>query len=238
MVAEVNSGHVAERLADACERIDRAARRVGRDPAGIRLVVVSKGVPVEPMRAALSAGARIFGESRLQEAVEKMAAIGAPDGVSWHFIGQLQRRKVKTVVGAFALIHSVDSLDLAEEIDRRAAAAGLSQSVLVEVNLGGEASKAGFAAGDVGQAVQQMDRLPHLAIRGLMVIPPPADDPEQTRPYFRELRRLSESLAGMGLTRSRMDELSMGMSHDFEIAVEEGATLVRVGTAIFGARHG
>lgn len=228
---------VAERLGAIRERIARAARRVGRDPAGVRLVVVSKGVPIGPMKAAREAGARMFGESRLQEADEKMAAMGRCEEVEWHFIGRLQRRKVKSVVGRFALIHSVDSLALAEEINQRAGAAGLDQAVLVEVNIGLEASKGGFAPAAVAAAVREMDRMPHLLVRGLMAIPPQAADPELSRPHFRELGHLGRSIGGLGLTRVRMDELSMGMSSDFEVAVEEGATFVRVGTAIFGARH-
>jgi pyridoxal phosphate enzyme (YggS family) len=166
-----------------------------------------------------------------------MAAMAPCEGLEWHFIGQLQRRKVKSVVGRFVLIHSVDSLALAEEVNQRAGAAGLDQAVLVEVNVGREASKAGFAPAAVTAAVREMDRMPHLSVRGLMTIPPPAADPELSRPYFRELGHLSRSIGGLGLTRVRMDELSMGMSNDFEVAVEEGATFVRVGTAIFGARH-
>lgn len=237
MSLDVDTTLLALPLGAVRARIAEAARRVGRDPGGIRLVAVSKGVPIGPMKAALEAGVRIFGESRLQEAVEKMAALGPHEGVEWHFIGQLQRRKVKAIVGNFTLIHSVDSLELAEEIDRRAETAGLAQRVLIEINLGGEVSKAGLAPGDAAGAIRDMDRLPHLLIQGLMTIPPPASDPERTRPYFRELRQLAESIGRMGLTRTRMDELSMGMSNDFEIAVEEGATFVRVGTAIFGARH-
>ncbi len=238
MAQDAETTLVAQHLAAIQDRIAAAARRVERDPARVRLVVVTKGVPLGPMRAAREAGARIFGESRLQEADEKMAAMGPCEGLEWHFIGRLQRRKAKSVIGRFALIHSVDSLDLAEEISRRAKAAGFEQAVLVEINVGGEASKAGFAPDAAADAVREMDRMPHLLVRGLMTIPPPVADPEWSRPHFRELGRLGRSIGGLGLTRVRMDELSMGMSSDFEVAVEEGATFVRVGTSIFGARHG
>ena len=238
MAQNVETARVAQHLEAIRDRIVRAARRAGRDPATVRLVVVTKGVSLGPMNAALEAGARIFGESRLQEADDKMAAIAPREALEWHFIGQLQRRKVKSVVGRFSLVHSVDSMELAEEINRRAEAVGLEQAVLVEVNVGGESSKAGFAPGAVTDAVREMDRMRHLRVRGLMTIPPPVVDPDLSRPHFRELGRLAKSIGGSGLARVRMDELSMGMSSDFEVAVEEGATFVRVGTAIFGARHG
>lgn len=237
MASDTDKVSVAQRLRAIQDRIAAAACRVGRDPAAVRLITVSKGVPLPPMQAAVEAGARIFGESRLQEAVEKMAAIGPREGLEWHFIGQLQRRKVRSVVGAFTLIHSVDSLELAEEVDRRAAGEGLVQRVLIEINVGGETSKTGFAPDAAASALREVSRLPHLAVEGLMTIPPAVDDPEQARPYFRELARLGDSFGRSGLRRSTTVELSMGMSHDFEVAVEEGATYVRVGTAIFGARH-
>jgi pyridoxal phosphate enzyme (YggS family) len=200
------------------------------------LVAATKSVPVEGVREALDAGVRILGESRLQEALPKIQAIGVPPGVSWHFIGRLQRRKVKTVVELFGMVESVDSLDLAIELDRRASAAGRRQAVLLEVNVAREASKAGFTPAGVAEAVLALDELAHLEVRGLMTIPPPAEDPEAARSYFREVRELARTLAKKGLQRVRMEELSMGMSGDFEVAVEEGATLVRIGTAIFGPR--
>jgi pyridoxal phosphate enzyme (YggS family) len=156
--------------------------------------------------------------------------------VTWHFIGRLQRRKAKAVVGRFQLIHSVDSIELAAEIDRRAREAGLRQMVLLEVNIGGEASKAGFHPTAVSGALVTLDTMPHLAVRGLMAIPPHTPDPESSRPYFRALRQLAQSLMRPDFQRITLHELSMGMSHDFEVAVEEGATMVRIGAAIFGAR--
>ncbi|MBI5855320.1 MAG: YggS family pyridoxal phosphate-dependent enzyme [Nitrospirae bacterium] len=221
---------------DILARIERAARRSGRDPAQIRLVAATKGVAADKVQAALSAGVRVVGENRFQEAVGKMAAIGPRADLEWHFLGQVQRRKAKSIVGIFQLIHSLDSVELAQELNRRAEAVGIEQAVLVELNIGGEASKAGFSPEEVRPALRELDRMTHLSVRGLMTIPPPTTDTEQARPYFREVRERAQSYDEMGLTRVRMDELSMGMSNDFEVAVEEGATFVRVGTAIFGAR--
>jgi hypothetical protein len=236
-VADVNhSASIARNVQAVLEHIEQAALRVGRRPADIQLVAATKSQPEALIRQAIAAGVRIVGENRLQEALPKVGAIGIAEGIRWHFIGRLQRRKVKTVVGLFQMIHSVDSLELACEIDRRAAELNIEQAVLLEVNIGGEASKGGFAPSGLADAAVALDRLPHLAVKGLMTVPPPTIQPEQARPYFRELRGLARSLASRGLTRVRMEELSMGMSHDYEIAVEEGATLVRIGTAIFGAR--
>jgi len=200
------------------------------------LVAATKSVPIGRVREALEAGVRILGESRLQEALPKIEAIGAASGACWHFIGRLQRRKARAVVGLFEMVHSVDSLALAIELDRRAAAVGIRQAVLLEVNIGREPGKAGFTPPGVVDAVLAVDELAHLEVRGLMAIPPPAGDPEAARPYFREVRELAHTLARKGLQHVRMDELSMGMSRDFEVAIEEGATLVRIGTAIFGPR--
>lgn len=228
---------IARNVREVLDRIARAATRAGRKPESVRLVAATKTVPVERIRVAVNAGVRLFGESRLQEALPKIEALRGCD-VEWHFIGRLQRRKVKAVVGTFAMIHSVDSLELATEIDRRAEEAGLRQDVLLEINVGGEATKAGFSPDEAADAVSALDVLPNVAVRGLMTIPPPGPDPEASRGYFRTLRELAASLGGRGLRRVRLEELSMGMSGDFEVAVEEGATMVRIGTAIFGARHG
>ncbi len=218
------------------ERIRLAAQRAGRRPEGVRLVAVTKSVPVERVRAAIEAGVNLLGESRLQEAIPKMDAIGAREGLAWHFVGRLQRRKARSVVGRFEMIHSVESVELASEIDRRAGETGVCQPVLLEVNLGGEPTKAGFSPDVMADSVVALDRMSHLAVKGLMTIPPLTGEVESRRLFFRRLRELAERVARMGLPRVRMDELSMGMSQDFEIAVEEGATLVRVGTAIFGPR--
>jgi hypothetical protein len=172
----------------------------------------------------------------VQEAVPKIAAL-IRASIRWHFIGHLQRRKVRSVIGLFDLIHSVDSLDLAREIDRRAGEAGRRQDVLLEVNIGGEPTKAGFRSDDLLRVVPSIAALGHMRIRGLMTIPPPAREAESARRYFQELRELARRIEEQCIPAVIMDELSMGMSNDYEVAVEEGATLVRVGTAIFGARH-
>ena len=231
------SDAIARNVGSVFEQIGRAAHRTGRDPGAVRLVAATKTVPPDRIRRAIDAGVRILGESRLQEALPKIQTIGEVAGVSWHFIGRLQRRKVRTVVGMFDLIHSVDDLDLAEEINRRAGQAGIEQSILLEVNVGGEASKAGFAPAAMAEAVAALEAMPNLSVRGLMAVPPFMDDPEKARPYFRELRALARSLESAGLRRVAMQEFSMGMSQDYAVAVEEGATFVRVGTAIFGARN-
>ena len=234
----VDSDSIARNVRHVLERIRQAAIRTGRQPDAVHLVAVTKSVPVERISLAVDTGARIFGENRLQEALPKIAALGGGRGLQWHFIGRLQRRKVKAVVGTFEMIHSVDSVDLAAEIDRRAADAGIQQNVLLEVNAGREATKTGFLPDEAANAVTALAAMPNLSVRGLMVIPPPGPDAEASRPYFRAMRELARSLASPQLTRVRMEELSMGMSRDFEVAVEEGATLVRIGTAIFGERHG
>lgn len=231
--ADAIAGHVREVL----ERISRAAIRAGRRPETVRLVAVTKSVPVERIRPAVDAGVRIFGENRLQEALPKIETLGGHD-LRWHFIGRLQRRKVKAVVGTFDMIHSVDSVELAAEIDRRAGEAGLQQGVLLEINVGRETTKTGFSPDEASNVVTALDAMPNLAVRGLMAIPPPAQSAGSIRPYFQAMRALARALASPHLHRVRMEELSMGMSRDFEVAVEEGATMVRIGTAIFGERHG
>ncbi len=228
---------IARNVREVLDRIGRAAIRSGRRPDAVSLVAVTKTVSAERIRQAVDAGARILGESRLQEALPKIEALAGRD-IRWHFIGTLQRRKVKAVVGTFALIHSVESLELAAEIDRHAGEAGLQQNVLLEINVGGEATKAGFSPDEAADVVTALEALPNLAVRGLMAIPPPGPDAEASRPYCKTMRELACSLASPVLKRVRMEELSMGMTGDFEVAVEEGATMVRIGTAIFGERHG
>lgn len=227
---------IAARVRAVFDGIHRAAVRAGRAPETVRLVAVSKTVSVERLREAVDAGVRHVGENRLQEALPKIETLDR-DGVVWHFIGTLQRRKVKAVVGRFETIHSVDSLALAQEIDRRAQEAGLRQRVLLEVNLGGESSKGGFEPTALLGALPALNRFEYLDIRGLMAIPPAVPAAEDARPYFRRLRELSRSLTALDFPNINMQELSMGMSHDYPVAVEEGATYVRVGTAIFGARR-
>ncbi len=225
---------IAQNLAEAKKRIEAAARRAGRDPAQVRLVAVSKTVPVTPLLEAVAAGQTLFGENYLQEAQPKIAALG--NAARWHFIGHLQTKKAKGVVGVFELIHSVDRLKLAQALEQAAAGAGLVQDVLIQVNLAGEASKSGTAPEEAAALLTAISKFPHLRITGLMTMPPWFDEPERVRPYFRALRELRDSLETLHLAEGGLPELSMGMTGDFEAAVEEGATLVRVGTAIFGER--
>jgi pyridoxal phosphate enzyme (YggS family) len=211
-------------------RLAQAARRAGREPASVRLLAVTKTFGTAEVRAAVAAGQRLFGESYVQEAKAKLAALADLD-VEWHFIGRLQTNKAKEVVSGFALIHSVDRLALAEALSRRAAG---PVQILVQVNLAGEATKAGAAREEALGLIQAAAALPRLEVRGLMTLPPFFDAPERVRPFFRDLRLLAEE--ARRATGLSLPELSMGMSGDFEAAVEEGATLVRIGTAVFGER--
>jgi pyridoxal phosphate enzyme (YggS family) len=224
---------VAANVARVAERIARAAERVGRTAPDVRLVAVSKTIPVERIRLALAAGVPALGENRVQEAREKIAVLGRP--VPWHLIGHLQTNKVKDALACFDLIHSLDRLALAAALSERAAREGRQVEALVQVNVAEEASKGGFRPDDLRPALEAMAGLPGLALRGLMTIPPLAVDPEASRPHYRELRKLLDAARGWGLGPDFRD-LSMGMSGDFEVAVEEGATLVRLGTTIFGPR--
>jgi hypothetical protein len=225
---------VAQNLSDIQSRIAAAARRAGRAPEEIRLVAVSKIVPVERLKEAVAAGQRLFGENYLQEARPKIAALG--EEAVWHFVGGLQTKKAKAAVGLFALIHSVDRLKLAQALNQAAAQIGLIQDILLQVNLVGEASKSGAAPEDAAGLLKEMGKLDHLRVLGLMTMPPWFADPERVRPYFRALRELRDRLRSLRLASGGLPELSMGMSGDFEAAIEEGATLVRVGSAIFGER--
>lgn len=227
---------IADRIQKIREHIQAAAQRVGRDPSSIRLIAASKTVPAKRVMQAYEAGIRDFGENRLQEAQEKMGQIGQPEGLVWHFIGRMQRRKLKAIVGNFTMLHSVENLEQAQNIDALAAQRGIQQPILLEVNIGGETSKGGFPTTDLQKNLPQLDRLPNLAIQGLMTIPPATSDPEGARPYFTELASLKANLSRSSWGRIHLKELSMGMSHDYEVAVEEGATLVRIGSAIFGPR--
>lgn len=227
---------IAQRVHSVLAKIRLAEKKAGRPAGTVRLVAATKTVSVDRIQEGIGAGLTILGENRVQEALPKLAALaGTP--VQWHFIGQLQRRKVRSVIGQFDMIHSVDSVDLAQEIDRRAGEAGCHQRVLIEVNIGDEPTKAGVLSNDLVQAVRAMAEYPHLDIRGLMAIPPQTDDPQSARPYFRKLNELARQIEASKVPSVRMEELSMGMSNDYEVAIEEGATLVRVGSAIFGARH-
>ena len=223
---------VAGRLQMVRDRIAVACARAGRDPASVRLVAVSKTVPVAGVAEAMAAGQSLFGENRVQEALAKMAEAG-PEA-TWHLVGHLQKNKARQAVGAFALVHGLDDHELAIELDRRAAARSMTQPVLVQANLSGEASKHGSDEDGLMPLLTAVAQLPHLDLRGLMIIPPPVDDPELSRPWFRRVRELRDRAASR-LARP-LPELSMGMTDDFEVAIEEGATLVRVGRAIFGER--
>jgi pyridoxal phosphate enzyme (YggS family) len=215
---------IAERVAHVRQQVERAAERAGRSPADVTIVAVSKGFPPSAIDEAMVAGITDIGENRIQEAAAKIAELrGLP--VTWHLVGHLQTNKAKTALELFDIIHSVDSLHLAEVLSHRAQR---PLPVLLEVNVTGEASKFGFPPDEVAAAAQTIARLPRLDLRGLMTVAPFVSDPETVRPVFRELRRLRDAL---GLV-----ELSMGMTDDFEVAIEEGATLVRIGRAIFGER--
>lgn len=224
---------IAENVLRVREAMERAAAKAGRKPEEIRLVAACKTVDIERIKAAVEAGVTILGENYVQEARKKIEALGP--GVSWHFIGHLQRNKAKYAVTLFDMVHSVDSLGLAEELDKRAARAGRTMDVLVEVNLSGETSKSGVTEEAVWPLIDRISELQHLVFKGLMTMPPFSEDPEHSRPYFAALRKMAEKLVTKGIRPGPL-ELSMGMTNDFPVAIEEGATLVRVGTAIFGPR--
>lgn len=228
---------IRENLLSVMERIERAAHRSGRDPGEVKLVAVSKTVETSRIKEAIEAGATILGENYVQEAQKKIEEIGRPitEGISvaWHFIGHLQSNKARNVVGLFDMIHSIDSLSLAKGLNRRAEQTNRILRVLVEVNLSGEASKFGADEENVLKMIKGILELKSLALEGLMTMPPYFDLPEKGRPYYVRLRELKERIVREGIG---VKELSMGMSNDFEIAIEEGATYVRVGTAIFGPR--
>ncbi|OGQ87833.1 MAG: YggS family pyridoxal phosphate enzyme [Deltaproteobacteria bacterium RIFOXYD12_FULL_56_24] len=228
-------GTVAENIETIRARIRAAATRVGRDPDSVRLVAVSKHQPLAAIREALAAGQVMFGENYLQEAQEKVAALG--QGLVWHCIGHLQSNKARLAAEIFDCIETLDRLKLARALETRLTELGKSMPVLVQVNVGGEAQKAGVAPEKARQLCRELQKFPHLILQGLMTMPPFVADPEESRGCFRRLRLLGEELAAQGLLgRHGPVQLSMGMSGDFEVAIEEGATLVRVGTALFGER--
>lgn len=222
----------AEALAEVRARIAAACSRSGRGPESVVLVAVSKTFPASAVEALVRCGQTVFGENRVQEALPKIDALG--DRARWHLVGHLQRNKARHAVGAFELIHSLDGVDLATEIDRRAAAKGIVQPVLLQVNVAGEETKHGIGGAAVPELLDAVAGLAAIDLRGLMTIPPPVEDPEVARPWFARLRALRDD-AERRVGR-RLPDLSMGMSGDFEVAIEEGATLVRVGTALFGTR--
>ena len=226
---------IRDNLLMVLDRMDQAAKRAGRDPEEIKLVTVSKTVEPARIREAIEAGVTILGENYVQEARRKIEEIG--HGIQWHMIGHLQTNKAKYAVSLFDYVHSIDGISLAREIDRRAAQKGRRVRALVEVNLSGETSKFGIDPEDVMELIQHVASLKHISIEGLMTMPPYFDDPERARPYFVGLRELGDRVRREKIEGLRMDELSMGMSGDFEAAIEEGATMIRVGTAIFGERR-
>ena len=213
-------------------RIEDACARAERDPDSVRLVAVSKTFPAERVRALVDCGHTLLGENRVQEAVSKASEVGS--GATWHLVGHLQRNKARHAVGLFELIHGVDDEKLARELDRRAETGGLCQQVLLQVNLSSEATKAGVIPAELPALVEIVSGLAHLELCGLMTIPPPPERREDSRRWFVALRKLRDETTGSGGVP--LPELSMGMTNDFEVAVEEGATLVRVGRAIFGER--
>lgn len=225
---------IADNLELIRARMAAAARAAGREPSSVRLVAVSKTHPASLVDEAARTGQLLFGENYVQEFTAKEAEVTMP--VEWHFIGHLQSNKVRQIAGKVTLIHSVDRLSLAEEIDRQWAKLQQVCPVLVEVNVAGEVTKSGTTAAAALELVRSVAALEHVRIVGLMTMPPFYDDPEAARPYFRELRQLSQSIEKQALPNVEMRELSMGMSGDFEVAIEEGSTLVRVGSAIFGER--
>jgi PLP dependent protein len=238
---EISQEQIRRNLEQVNEKIILSARRSGRSPSDIRLVVVTKSHPIDVVRAAINAGALILGENYAEEGLGKIQKIGITSGIEWHMIGHVQSRKVDDVVGKYSLIHSLDSFKLADRINRVAVASACSQDVLVQVNVSGEESKFGFPCwkdeqiSSLVSEIRKLSSLSSINLKGYMTIPPFSENGEVVRPYFQRLRRLRDQLVdelgGLVLT-----ELSMGMSADFEVAVEEGATLVRIGTAILGER--
>lgn len=225
---------VAANLQKIRQQIASAAIAAKRDPADIRLVAVSKTKPAARVEEAAASAQLIFGENYVQELVAKAVQVNSP--VEWHFIGHLQSNKVRQIAGIVSMIHSVDRLSLAEEIDRQWGRLNKTCDILIQVNVSGEATKSGTTSKDAIDLVRQTSLLSNLHICGLMTMPPFFDDPDAARPYFRELRLLAEEINSLTIPGVSMQELSMGMSGDFEVAIEEGATLVRIGSAIFGWR--
>ena len=227
---------ITENLTRVRRRIEQAAARCGRDPTSVRLLAVSKTVSAANVKEAIDAGIHLLGENYIQEAREKIDALmGSP--AAWHFIGHLQTNKARFAVELFDLIHSVDSIKLARALDKQARRQGKIQPILIQVNIAEEKSKSGITEDAAPQLIRQVSRCGNLSVRGLMTMPPFFNAPEKVRPYFRALRQLATRIEAMNIERAAMTELSMGMTGDFEVAIEEGATIVRVGTAIFGERQ-
>ncbi len=224
-----NIDHVEKKIAEACER-------AGRPRESVQLIAVSKTKPVPDLMEALNYGHNVFGENKVQEIRDKVEAMGT-DGIHWHMIGHLQANKVKYLIGVVDLIHSVDNDKLAAEIEKQAAKHDVVMDVLCEVNMAGEETKFGLKPEETMDFVKRISELPHLKVRGLMTIAPYTEDPESNRVYFKGLKELKDRINAEHIPGVDMDTLSMGMTGDYEVAIEEGATLVRVGTGIFGERH-
>lgn len=225
---------VARQYDEIKKRVEAACQRAGRNPEEVTLIAVSKTKPVEMLREAYEAGARDFGENKVQEILAKEPEL--PEDIRWHMIGHLQTNKVRQIVGKTCLIHSVDSVHLAEEIHKESVKKGLVTQILLEVNVAEEESKFGFHVEEVEDALKQIQKLSGVCVRGLMTIAPFVDNPEDNRPVFQKLNKLYVDMKTKNIDNDIMNILSMGMTGDFEVAVEEGATMVRVGTGIFGAR--
>jgi len=233
---EIKTTRLIGSISSIYKRISHAAMRAGRNPEEVKLIAVTKTVTVQQIKEAIDAGLRTLGENRIQEAkakIEELSADSTMPSVSWHLIGHLQKNKAKYAVRLFDLIHSLDSAELAEELNSQAEKIGKVQEVLMEVKLSPEETKHGVAKTDLPEFLKMVQTLKHLRLRGLMTVPPFFEYPEEVRPYFRELRALRDEAEAAGY---HLPELSMGMSNDFEVAIEEGATMVRIGTAIFGER--
>ncbi|HKV32878.1 MAG TPA: YggS family pyridoxal phosphate-dependent enzyme [Pyrinomonadaceae bacterium] len=227
---------LAARFAGVKARISAAAQRCGRDPREVTLIAISKTHPADVVKRLVELGAADLGENRVQEAEEKIPQVGR-SVVRWHLVGHLQANKARRALGLFDVIHSLDSIDLARRLDRLCAEIGREPlPLLIQVDLGHEETKSGVDEKELPQVVETVQQLEHLELIGLMTLPPFFEDPKQARPYFRRLRELRDDLAGKGAFGERRGELSMGMTNDFVVAIEEGATMVRVGTAIFGER--
>jgi pyridoxal phosphate enzyme (YggS family) len=229
---------ISENIAHIHERIAAAAYRAGRDPHTIALMAVTKTFPSERIREAYDAGLRLFGENRVQEFAGKAESLQDLRDAEWHMIGHLQTNKAAKAAELFSAVDSVDSLRLAQKLNSAAQELGKKLSVLIEINVGGESAKSGVAPGskELDELLQGAAQLEHLEFRGLMTVPPFTDDPQQARPYFQKLRQLRDQINVRKLPKINVNVLSMGMSHDFEVAIEEGSTCVRLGTAIFGER--
>lgn len=228
-----------ENASNILKKISHAAMRAGRNPDEVKLIAVTKTVGIETIKDAIDAGLRIFGENRVQEAQKKISYLKSQipnSNIEWHFIGHLQKNKAKYAVQLFDLIHSVDSIELAEELNKQAEKIGKTQRVLVQVKLSEEETKHGISEDELILLVEEIKKLKNLKLEGLMTMPPFFDNPEEARPYFKRLREIRDNINSLRIMHYALRELSMGMSNDFEVAIEEGATMVRIGTAIFGER--